>query len=81
MYNDKRKVRRAIEEAGIPYTYICCNSIAVWPHHDNTHPSADGSFPDHGNGNVKGLGAGYGAPCPGSFGRTPYFPGWGNIPI
>ncbi|OWM90318.1 hypothetical protein CDL15_Pgr014620 [Punica granatum] len=53
MYNDKRKVRRAIEEAGIPYTYICCNSIAVWPHHDNTHPSADGSFPDHGNGNVK----------------------------
>lgn len=39
MYNQKRQVRRAIEAAGIPYTYICCNSIAAWPYHDNTHPS------------------------------------------
>ncbi|KAK2663580.1 hypothetical protein Ddye_002154 [Dipteronia dyeriana] len=39
MYNEKRKVRRAIEKAGIPYTYICCNSIAAWPYHDNTHPA------------------------------------------
>ncbi|KAJ6969408.1 hypothetical protein NC653_034053 [Populus alba x Populus x berolinensis] len=27
MYKEKRQVRRYIEEAGIPYTYICCNSI------------------------------------------------------
>ncbi|KAL5815626.1 hypothetical protein ACOSQ4_026267 [Xanthoceras sorbifolium] len=39
MYMEKRKVRRAIEKAGIPYTYICCNSIAAWPYHDNTHPA------------------------------------------
>ncbi|KMS97553.1 hypothetical protein BVRB_5g126130 [Beta vulgaris subsp. vulgaris] len=57
MYNEKKQVRRAIEEAGIPYTYICCNSIAAWPYHDNTHP-ADVLPPlDHfhiyGDGNVK----------------------------
>ncbi|XP_057952521.1 leucoanthocyanidin reductase-like [Malania oleifera] len=57
MYNQKRQVRRAIEEAGIPYTYICCNSIAAWPYHDNTHP-ADVLPPfDHfhiyGDGSVK----------------------------
>ncbi|KAJ7978832.1 Leucoanthocyanidin reductase [Quillaja saponaria] len=39
LYNAKRKVRESIEEAGIPYTYICCNSIAAWPYHDNTHPA------------------------------------------
>lgn len=39
MYNEKRKVRRATEAAGIPYTYICCNSIAGWPYHDNIHPA------------------------------------------
>ncbi|XP_021810770.1 leucoanthocyanidin reductase-like isoform X2 [Prunus avium] len=39
MYNEKRRVRRAIEAAGIPYTYICCNSIAGWPYHDNIHPA------------------------------------------
>lgn len=38
-YNEKRKVRRAVEAAGIPYTYICCNSIAGWPYFDNKHPS------------------------------------------
>nr|AIU39029.1 leucoanthocyanidin reductase [Narcissus tazetta subsp. chinensis] len=37
-YNIKRKVRRATEDAGIPYTYICCNSIAGWPYFDNIHP-------------------------------------------
>lgn len=57
MYNEKRQVRRAIEEAGIPYTYICCNSIAAWPYHDNTHP-ADvlpplDRFHIYGHGNVK----------------------------
>ncbi|KAK9278111.1 hypothetical protein L1049_027669 [Liquidambar formosana] len=57
MYNKKRKIRRSIEEAGIPYTYICCNSIAAWPYHDNTHP-ADvlpplDRFHIYGDGNVK----------------------------
>nr|QRV61379.1 LAR [Litchi chinensis] len=57
MYAEKRKVRRAIEKAGIPYTYICCNSIAAWPYHDNTHP-ADvlpplDCFHIYGDGSVK----------------------------
>ncbi|GMJ06590.1 hypothetical protein like AT1G75290 [Hibiscus trionum] len=39
MYDRKRKVRREIEKCGIPYSYICCNSIAAWPYHDNTHPA------------------------------------------
>ncbi|PON62092.1 Hopanoid-associated sugar epimerase [Parasponia andersonii] len=39
VYNEKRRVRRAVEEARIPYTYICCNSIAAWPYHDNIHPA------------------------------------------
>ncbi|CAN0870477.1 Leucoanthocyanidin reductase [Linum grandiflorum] len=39
MYLEKRQVRRWIEQNGIPYTYICCNSIASWPYYDNTHPS------------------------------------------
>ncbi|KAI4319192.1 hypothetical protein MLD38_032822 [Melastoma candidum] len=39
LYSTKRKVRRAVEEAAIPHTYICCNSIAAWPYHDNTHPA------------------------------------------
>lgn len=39
MYDEKRKIRRSIEQSGVPYTYICCNSIASWPYHDNTHPS------------------------------------------
>ncbi|CAL1390862.1 unnamed protein product [Linum trigynum] len=39
MYKEKRRVRRVIEESGVPYTYICCNSIAAWPYHDHTHPS------------------------------------------
>ncbi|CAN1241724.1 Leucoanthocyanidin reductase [Linum perenne] len=39
MYKEKRKVRRFIEECDVPYTYICCNSIAAWPYHDNPHPS------------------------------------------
>ncbi|KAM0937006.1 putative leucoanthocyanidin reductase [Dioscorea sansibarensis] len=38
-YNHKRLIRRAIEKAGIPYTYICCNSIASWPYYNNIHPS------------------------------------------
>nr|UNN46817.1 LAR3 [Populus ussuriensis] len=57
MYKEKRQVRRYIEEAGIPYTYICCNSIAAWPYHDNTHP-ADvppplDRFQIYGDGTVK----------------------------
>ncbi|WOL12649.1 leucoanthocyanidin reductase-like isoform X2 [Canna indica] len=38
-YKEKRRIRRAVEAAAVPYTYICCNSIAGWPYHDNTHPS------------------------------------------
>lgn len=58
MYEQKRKIRRKIEESGIPYTYICCNSIAAWPYHDNTHP-ADvlpplDRFQIYGDGTVKG---------------------------
>lgn len=57
MYKEKHRVRRAIEEAGIPYTYICCNSIAAWPYHNNTHP-ADvlpplDRFHIYGDGSVK----------------------------
>ncbi|KAH7516589.1 hypothetical protein FEM48_Zijuj10G0151200 [Ziziphus jujuba var. spinosa] len=53
----KRKVRRAIEESGVPYTYICCNSIASWPYFDNTHPSEVlpplDQFKIYGDGSVK----------------------------
>ncbi|XP_017634525.1 leucoanthocyanidin reductase-like isoform X1 [Gossypium arboreum] len=57
MYEQKRKIRRQIEECGIPYSYICCNSIAAWPYHDNTHP-ADvlpplDRFQIYGDGTVK----------------------------
>lgn len=57
MYREKRRVRRAIEGAGIPHTYICCNSIAAWPYHNNTHP-ADvlpplDRFHIYGDGSVK----------------------------
>lgn len=58
MYIEKRRVRRSIEESGIPYTYICCNSIASWPYYDNTHPSEVLPPLDHfqiyGDGYVKG---------------------------
>ncbi|KAJ4973212.1 hypothetical protein NE237_006386 [Protea cynaroides] len=57
MYLEKRKIRRAIEEARIPFTYICCNSVAAWPYHDNTHPSEVlpplDSFQIYGDGSVK----------------------------
>ncbi|KAJ6847136.1 putative leucoanthocyanidin reductase [Iris pallida] len=56
-YNQKRKIRRAIEAAGIPYSYICCNSIAGWPYFDNTHPSEiappSDEFLIYGDGSVK----------------------------
>ncbi|KAI9071075.1 hypothetical protein K1719_046960, partial [Acacia pycnantha] len=39
MYKQKRQVRRAVEKAGVPYTYISCNSIASWPYYDNCHPT------------------------------------------
>ncbi|CAJ1976697.1 unnamed protein product [Sphenostylis stenocarpa] len=39
MYKEKRLVRRAVEQSGVPYTNICCNSIASWPYYDNCHPS------------------------------------------
>lgn len=38
-YEEKRVVRRAVEASGVPYTYICCNSIAGWPYFDDMHPS------------------------------------------
>ncbi|XP_024019396.1 leucoanthocyanidin reductase-like [Morus notabilis] len=57
MYKEKRKVRRAVEESGVPYTYICCNSIASWPYFDNTHPSEVlpplDRFQIYGDGTVK----------------------------
>ncbi|KAH7569875.1 hypothetical protein JRO89_XS05G0011700 [Xanthoceras sorbifolium] len=57
MYNEKRKVRRLIEELGVPYTYICCNSIASWPYYDNHHPSQVlpplDQFQIYGDGTVK----------------------------
>lgn len=58
MYKAKRRVRRLVEESDIPYTYICCNSIASWPYHDNTHPSEVlpplDRFQIYGDGSVKG---------------------------
>jgi len=56
-YIDKRKVRRAVEEAKIPYTYICCNSIAGWPYYYHTHPTElpppKEKFEIYGDGSVK----------------------------
>lgn len=57
-YDDKRRVRRAAEAAGVPYTYICCNSIAGWPYFDNMHPSEVppplDRFQIYGDGTVRG---------------------------
>ncbi|XP_009356192.1 leucoanthocyanidin reductase [Pyrus x bretschneideri] len=57
MYLEKRKVRRSVEKSGVPYTYICCNSIASWPYFDNTHPSEVlpplDRFQIYGDGTVK----------------------------
>ncbi|GMH26212.1 hypothetical protein Nepgr_028055 [Nepenthes gracilis] len=57
MYNEKRIVRRSIKESGVPYTYICCNSIASWPYYDNTHPSEVSPpldrFQIYGDGSIK----------------------------
>ncbi|GAB2297068.1 Leucoanthocyanidin [Dionaea muscipula] len=58
MYNEKRAVRRCIENSGVPYTFICCNSIASWPYFDNPHPAHVTPPLDHfqiyGDGSVKG---------------------------
>lgn len=58
MYEEKKKVRRMTEEAGIPYTYICCNSIASWPYYDNCHPADHppplDRLPIYGDGTIKG---------------------------
>jgi leucoanthocyanidin reductase len=57
-YEDKRRVRRAAEASGVPYTYICCNSIAGWPYFDNKHPSEVppplDRFQIYGDGTVRG---------------------------
>ncbi|XAR65386.1 Leucoanthocyanidin reductase [Bertholletia excelsa] len=57
MYREKRRVRRLVEEMAVPYTYICCNSIASWPYYDNKHPSEVLPPLDHfqiyGDGTVK----------------------------
>ncbi|XP_030550840.1 leucoanthocyanidin reductase-like [Rhodamnia argentea] len=57
MYREKRKIRRLIEDHQLPYTYICCNSIASWPYYDNRHPSEVLPPLDHfqiyGDGTVK----------------------------
>ncbi|GLJ55782.1 hypothetical protein SUGI_1197800 [Cryptomeria japonica] len=56
-YKEKRLVRRAVEAAKIPYTYICCNSIAGWPYFYHTHPSEipppQEQFEIYGDGNIK----------------------------
>nr|AHB89628.1 leucoanthocyanidin reductase 2 [Picea abies] len=56
-YNEKRKIRRAIEAANIPFTYICCNSIAGWPYFYHIHPPElpppTQEFEIYGDGNVK----------------------------
>ncbi|RDX69498.1 Leucoanthocyanidin reductase, partial [Mucuna pruriens] len=57
MYMEKRLIRRVIKESGVPYTNICCNSIASWPYYDNCHPSQLPPPLEHlqiyGHGNVK----------------------------
>ncbi|XP_052118230.1 leucoanthocyanidin reductase isoform X1 [Arachis duranensis] len=57
MYKEKRVVRRMVEESGIPFTNICCNSIASWPYYDNCHPSKlpppTDQFQIYGDGNIK----------------------------
>ncbi|KAM7484519.1 hypothetical protein LguiA_000528 [Lonicera macranthoides] len=57
MYLEKRRVRRVVEDSGVPYTYICCNSIASWPYYNNTHPSEVlpplDQFQIYGDGTVK----------------------------
>jgi len=59
MYKEKRLVRRVVEQSGVPYTNICCNSIASWPYYDNCHPSQLPPPLDqlqiYGHGNVKGI--------------------------
>ncbi|GLJ56280.1 hypothetical protein SUGI_1214690 [Cryptomeria japonica] len=56
-YKEKRLIRRAVEAANIPYTYICCNSIAGWPYFYHTHPSElpppQDQFEIYGDGNIK----------------------------
>lgn len=56
-YNEKRKIRRAVEAANIPFTYICCNSIAGWPYFYHRHPPElpppTEKFDIYGDGNVK----------------------------
>jgi leucoanthocyanidin reductase len=48
-----------VEAANIPFTYICCNSIAGWPYFYHTHPSElpppTEQFEIYGDGNVKGI--------------------------
>ncbi|RDY04599.1 Leucoanthocyanidin reductase, partial [Mucuna pruriens] len=57
MYEEKRMIRRLVGEYGIPYTNICCNSIASWPYYDNCHPTQVppplNHFQIYGDGNVK----------------------------
>lgn len=56
LYALKRKIRCATEASGIPYTYICCNSIAGWPYHDAHYPDPPlntSSVAIYGDGNTK----------------------------
>ncbi|KAK4762422.1 hypothetical protein SAY86_008190 [Trapa natans] len=57
MYKEKRVIRRMVEGYKVPYTYICCNSVASWPYCDNTHPSDVlpplNQFQIYGDGSVK----------------------------
>ncbi|KAF5745296.1 Leucoanthocyanidin reductase 1 [Tripterygium wilfordii] len=57
MYTEKRLVRSLIDKYHVPYTYICCNSIASWPYYNNKHPSEVipplDQFEIYGDGTVK----------------------------
>ncbi|TKY69407.1 Leucoanthocyanidin reductase [Spatholobus suberectus] len=57
MYEEKRSIRRLTEQYGVPYTNICCNSVASWPYYDNCHPTKVppplDRFQIYGDGNVK----------------------------
>ena len=76
MYKQKRSVRRLIEESGIPYTYICCNSIASWPYYNNHHPANSPPPLDqmqiYGDGSVKGTKVSYETPLS-NFGKKLLF--------
>lgn len=59
VFDDKMKVRKAIEKAGIPYTYICANCYAAYFLGNLCEPFRVTPSRDTvsllGDGNVKGM--------------------------